>query len=177
MSYSAPPGGPPDHFFITAQGRNGFGELSIGLGGSTLVSQAWATANLALFVPFGISGRRTYVRAAVANAATINGNFDIGVYNLTGNRLFSTGTTAHAGASAMQKITINWTLDPGLYYLAMSCSSATATFIGDPPNSTATRSAGMKQMASAFVLPATATLAANSTSRMPLFGIFEKTWL
>jgi len=172
------PAGPPDLFMIAAHGRASMGEVAIAIGGSTCSSTAWPSASRAVFIPFTISERHTYLRACLANGATLSGNFDIGVYSMAGTRLFSTGTTAQAGsASLMRVVTINWTLDPGNYYLALVVDNTTATVIATPPSASNLRSNGCKQMAAAFVLPSTATFAAYASGFLPVFGICEKTWL
>lgn len=175
--YGAPSNGVPDPFIICTQARACMGDLPLGQGQSTISSVAWPTANLALFYPFRITRRHNYVRALVANGTVVSGNIDIGVYNTAGTRLFSTGSTAHAGTSQMQSITIDWTLDPGFYLLALACSNVTATFIRNGPQSGLQHGSGSRRMTSAFPLPATATLAAMSNSYLPIVAISEKAWV
>jgi hypothetical protein len=176
--YSPPPSGRPDPFIICTHGRNCVGALPLGLGQSTIASAVWPGANIGLFWPFRISGRRTYTRAMTANGTAVAGNIDVGVYDLAGNRLFSTGSVAQAGTSIFQRITINWTLDPGHYLLALACSSASATFIRNGPSSEQQRSVGIKQMTAAGVpLPATATFAALASSYLPTVAICEAAWI
>jgi len=169
----------PDPFFIHTFTDDGVGGPIISLNAQALTSTAWGTANLALFIPFTITERHTYVRACVCNGATVAGNFDVGVYRGTA-RLFSTGTTAQAGVSQMQVVTgLSWTLDPGDYYLALATNSTTATFMCGNIASGGYGMAvtGGKQQTTAFVLPNPATLANYATVFVPLFGIFEKTWV
>lgn len=153
------------------------GDAVVG-GGGSLASAVWPAANRAIFIPFSLVESHTYVRACLANGATLSGNFDIGVYDLDGNRLFSTGTQAQAGtANVIRAITINWLINPGVYYLALAIDNVTATVISTGTGATNLRGVGAKQMTSGFVLPATATFAALASSYFPLFGISEKSWL
>lgn len=176
--YSSSPGGMPDPFTISSACRNCFGNiLMTNSSASTFASAVWPSANLAMFFPFVITRRRNYVRAMVANGATVAGNVDIGIYALDGTRLFSTGSTAQAGTSQAQTITVDWTLDPGIYHLALALSSATATVIRSSPDLQDLRLGGAKQMASAMPLPASATFANFANGFFPLFGISEKTWV
>lgn len=100
------------------------------------------------------------------------GNVDVGIYNEGRQRLVSAGTTA-AGAAGLQvfDITDTW-LDPGLYYLAYSCSTGTTLAIQRLAVVTAiTRVCGVAQQDTAFPLPATATFAAASSSFTPWIAV------
>jgi len=176
--YSQPLRGEPDPFFINTINRvcpTSF--VMTGVGSSTMGSAIWTTANLALFFPFVLTGRHTYVRACVCNGTAVSGNFDIGVYSRTGTRLFSTGAQAQAGISQIQPITVSWTLDPGDYYMALVFNNIVATCSRTSPAAASLATTGCKQMATAYVLPTTATLVDTTTSYVPVFGISEKSWL
>jgi len=55
------------------------------------------------------------------------GNVDVGIYDLSWNRLVSAGSTARSGASALQFADVTDTyLRPGRYYIAASNSGTTA---------------------------------------------------
>ncbi len=138
-------------------------------------SAAWGTANLARFIPFLVSRPVTVTNIHVYNFATIAGNVDVGLYDMSGNRLVSGGGAAHSGADAIQTFNITDTLlSPGRYYAAMASDSATATFgaflsvdIGMPLGAAGAAMIGIKSMATAYVLPATATLAALTVDNFP----------
>jgi hypothetical protein len=173
-----PPGGIPDPFVVTSLSKQCQGNVLMAFSAaSTFGSGVWPQANLAQFFPFTITARHTYVRALLCNGATVNGNFDIGVYDLDGDRLFSTGSTAQAGVTQTQGVNISWTLDPGIYHLALAMSSATATVARSQPDNLDLRLNGCKQMASAIPLPDPAVFAACAFKVYPLFGISEKSWV
>lgn len=136
-------------------------------------STAWTTANRAIFIPFTTEVTVTAFQMAVENGATLGGNLDVGIYDINGTRLVSSGTTAQAGISVMQTFNIADTvLTPGYYFMAMSTDSTTATYIGSPVVSGLgefLRSLGVQEQTSAFVLPATATFAnpASTTTTFP----------
>ncbi len=133
----------------------------------TAVSTAWPSTNLAIFVPFRLVQPRTVYKMIVGEGPTATGNFDVGIYDAQGNRLVSSGTTAK-GASTEHVLDVTDTqIGPGLFYLAMS-ADGTINFMMTTPTGASviqkTRMMGVVQMATAFVLPATATFAALSTS-------------
>jgi hypothetical protein len=109
---------------------------------------------------------------------TASGNVDVGVYSSDGTtltRLVSSGSTAAAGASAVQTITVASTaLVPGFsYYLAVAPDNATVT-IGRVAITSAIAALGKRVQAftSGFPLPSTLTLSAGvNTSNCPfIFG-------
>ncbi len=87
-------------------------------------------------------------------------------------KLISAGSTAMAGASVIQSVAAAYLLTPDSYYMAMSCSSATATFLMiQTATALELRTMGVAQQATALPLPATFTLAAMAQTSLPLFGI------
>lgn len=123
---------------------------------------AWGTANLAVFIPMVVGARTTIYQLAWINGATVAGNIDVGIHDRNANRIVSAGSTAQAGVSVAQVADITDTvLEPGLYYLAMAADDATATVCRPSAASQFPlhRASGCGHMASAFPLPATATIA------------------
>jgi|KBSMisStaDraftv2_1062788.scaffolds.fasta_scaffold73611_3 hypothetical protein len=144
----------------------------------TAASALWPGSGYAVFVPVRITQRRTYQRAWWCNGSAVAGNADLGVYTIsgtTGTRLQSIGATAQAGTSALQQVTINWTFDPGLYYLAFSHSEATTgQYWRAQPNATAGRISGIYNVASGqSPLAASPTVAIYNQTYIPLFGLSE----
>lgn len=91
-------------------------------------SVAWPAANRAFFVPFVVYTPVVIAKMFFENGATINGAFDIGIYDSQANRLVSSGSTAHSGANAFQTVDISdTTLIPGVYYMALCFDGTTAT--------------------------------------------------
>lgn len=133
---------------------------------------AHPTANMAYFIPFVLYEPAVVKKLLIANGATVSGNIDAGIYSADGTRLVSMGTTAMSGVSVIQGLDITDTLlGRGLFFLAFACDNATASFFGwnTPGNIGVSALTGIYQMASAFVLPATATFAAQAiNSRCPL---------
>lgn len=145
-------------------------------GSAQFASVAWGTANLAILVPIFVRFRYPVRNLFVYNFATVAGNVDVGIYTDDLARLFSTGSTAQAGASAMQFFAADLILTPGMYYLAMASSSTTATYAAAAVG-TATRERylGLLQQATALPLPASITPAAVANARIPLIGITPMT--
>lgn len=152
-------------------GATSYNGGNIGLNGYN--STAWFAANGAFFFPFTLAKEITFSTLFCMNAITVAGNVDIGVYAQDGTKIVSTGSTVMAGASALQVIACAaTTIGPGVFYLAMACSSATATFatytVGQVLK---TKFTGIAQMSTALPLPATATLGTIGQDAIPLFGL------
>lgn len=128
---------------------------------------AWPSANRALFAQIVVEEACTVTQMAVLNAATVAGNLSLGIFNQQMARL-NASNAAMAGATTIQVIDITDTLlTPGVYYLAMSSDSATATFNRAQLNGVVLRAAGGAQMDTAYPLPATLTVA-NPSSYLPV---------
>lgn len=139
-------------------------------------STAWPSANLAIFIPMRLARPEVAYKITIGAGTTAAGNFDVGIYDAFGNRLVSAGATAKA-ASTEQDINIADTrIGPGLYYLGMS-ADGTNNYMGASPAGSSpvpvqrARLAGTLEMASAYVLPATATFAARTTSFIPSINV------
>jgi hypothetical protein len=145
------------------------------LGNTSVGTAAWPAANRAIYVPFVVEAPVTVVQVAWENGATLNGNVDVGIYDLAGTRLVSLGSTAQAGASVAQAGDItDRPLNPGVYYMAMASSSATATFARVSPTIVGVRAGGVLQQDTAFALPTTATFAVATASFLPMFALITQ---
>jgi hypothetical protein len=140
----------------------------------TLASAAWVNANRAIYVPFRIPMAVLCNQMFTYNGATASNNIDIGLYDHTGKRLVSMGSTAQSGTNAIQLFNIAdlW-LGPGLFYMAMAMDGATGTVFGSAtyniPDATGL---GIAIQETAFALPATATFASPASSnRIPMMGL------
>lgn len=166
-----PSSGDPNRLLIAPYSAQALGVELAALAATAPASVAHGTANLARAYPFVLSEPAMLLRAWWFNGATVNGNTDVGVYTLDGTRLFSTGATAQATTNAIQEVDItDYQLGRGTYYAALSSSSSTATYFSFNVNLHFAKAMGWWQMASAHVLPATATPAAFSSAIEPLFG-------
>jgi hypothetical protein len=147
----------------------GLGSVLAAIGTGVPVSSAWPTASLAMFVPIALSEAVTVVKMAWLNGATVSGNVDVGIYDASGNRLVSIGSTAQAGVTNSQVVDIADTLlNAGRYYLALAVDNITGTMRMTVPDTLGTvKAMGMLQMAAAFPLPLTATFAAAANTRVP----------
>lgn len=160
------------------------------LGGSaggtlgTIASGAYPAANRGLFIPFRITTPYLVKRAWTYNGTTMAGTntVDIGVYTagVTPTRLFSSGPITITGTSVIQSYDLTgvaellrW-LQPGLYYLAISLSSASDHLFRVALAALFMAGFGCAQQASIGTLPATATLAAVASAYVPMFGISNR---
>lgn len=137
---------------------------------------AWPAANDAIFVPFRLPAPRLVYKMACGTGTLTTGNFDLGIYDEFGNRLVSTGSTAKTTASSERVIDVTDTLLlPGLYYMAMA-ANGTDAYVATVPTSAAavpvTQLMGVRKMATAFALPATATLATVTAAYVPLIAAY-----
>ena len=148
---------------------------------SAPASSAWATANTAIFVPIRVPMPVTVYKLAIGAGSTASGNFDVGIYDASGNRLVSSGATAK-GASTEHILDITDTvIGPGLYYLALA-ASGTNNYVFYTPAGTSpvplqkARLLGCLEMATAYTLPATATFAAMTSANVPLIAAYLRPW-
>ena len=135
------------------------------------VSTAWV-ANLAVFVPVRVPRQVTVYKLVAGCGTGTGGNCDLGIYDVSGNRLVSAGATARPGASqeVIADVT-DTTIGPGIYYLAL-VGDDTSTFMCFGMTLEPGRLTGAVQMASAYVLPATATYAALSNELVPSIAAY-----
>lgn len=164
-------------YSIEAIGQAVFNLGAVSMANAT--SQAWPTANLAIFVPFFVSKPITFSTLFTYNGATASGNIDIGVYDSAGTKIVSSGSTAQAGTSAIQTFSVTSTqIGAGQYYLALALSSTLGTIFNNPLTSAShARSTGMAQQATALPLPATATFASITNGTIPYFGLSTRSFV
>lgn len=139
-------------------------------------SAVWPAANRAIYVPFYLVERMTATKMFVSNGAAVSGNIDLGIYNAAGTRLVSSGSTAQSGTATAQVVDITDTvLEPGTYYMALAIDNTTATTLRNGGAAILLKGMAFAQQASAFPLPATATLAAVASAYTPFFGVSFRT--
>jgi hypothetical protein len=148
--------------------------LGPGILGNPVNSAAWPSANLAIFVPFRIAEITTVYKMACGTGSATTGNFDLGIYDLSGNLLVSTGSTAKTSATSERVVDVTeTTLLPGAYYLAMAVDTASAAYVGYTlVNAELGKLFGMREVASAFPLPSTVTFATSTGTVVPLVAAF-----
>lgn len=139
---------------------------------TSAASAAWPAANRAIFYPFLLHVPTVLTKLWCLNGNTVSGNLDIGIYDVAGTKLVSTGSTAQSGTSALQTVTITaLPLAPGTYYMAMAMDNTTGTLYRiTTPTVNLAIGLGWFQQATAFPLPATFTPASLATGYWAWFG-------
>lgn len=143
-----------------------------------LTSHAWPVANKAILTPITVRTLFLIRKFWWANGSAVAGNVDVGVYTMGGARLLSTGAIAQAGTSVIQSATPTagppWQLMPGSYYLALSASSASATFISTTsPAPREMQTSGFAEAVTANPLPDPITPATMVSNIIPLCGMSD----
>jgi hypothetical protein len=136
----------------------------------------WPAANRAIYVPFMVFTPITAVKMFTVNDGVASGNIDVGIYDKGQNRLVSMGPTGMSGTNAIQTFDIADTLlEPGAYYMAMSCSSGTASFNRAAPALGLCSALGILSQSSAGTLPSPGVFAAAQDAYLPAFGLTART--
>lgn len=167
-------GGYPPPVMLTPFGPAAAGAPLAAAGVATPASTVIGTGNVALSYELALLDTVTLVKAFALNGATVNGNWDVGLYDGERQLLISTGSVAQAGPSVVQEQDItDITVGPGLYYLAFAFSSATAAYFATSISGPA-GGIGGNLMLTAFPLPAT-FVSGGFTSIVPVFGFSSRT--
>lgn len=155
----------------------GIGRYLLGINGETPYGSAvYPTANKAVLVPFIAPHPITIVKVFWNNGTAVAGNVDVGIYDLNGNRLVSTGSTAQAGTTVMQSVdTTDVQLSGGRYFMALAASSGTAQFLRWNQVAGLFGAAGVLEAATSFPLPDPIVPAAMTMAYLPSFGITART--
>lgn len=147
-------------------------------GAATPASATYPAANRAIYIPLVVTKDITVVKLWCVNGGVTSGNIDMGIYNSAFARQVSIGSTAQAGAGAIQEFDIADTaLSAGLYYIGIAMDNTTGTLYRytSAIGGFHFQAYGLAQEASAFALPATATPADFATAYIPLCGIATRT--
>lgn len=154
-----------------AQSISALGGLGIGpdiLPNQSLspTSVTWRAAHHAYYWPVIVEKPLTVVEMAWINGTTVTNNLDVGIFDITGHRIVSLGSTPQSGASAIQIADIADTaLDPGNYFLAMSADATNLTVDANVNYDLGQlRANGVCETASSFPLPSSITLAGITTT-------------
>jgi hypothetical protein len=157
------------------------GEVA-GATGKSMVENAasgsWPNANRATYVGFEVLDTLILTQFYVLNGAgAAAGNVDMAVYTADGRRLISAGSTAQSNPSAntFQIFDVTDTeLAPGMYFLGICFSSASATVFRTTGASQIIE--GIQEQATAFPLPDPATFSSTiSNAILPVCGFTTKT--
>lgn len=163
-----------DPVCLSSHGPNSVGGC---LAGALATTMSWPAANQAFYIPIRVPEAVTVMKLACGTGSGTTGNFDLGIYDLAGNRLVSTGSTAKTTSLSDRVIDVTDTdLLPGLYYLAMAVDTNAAAYVGTNAVSGtaggATRMMGVLEQATAFPLPATATFATATHNNVPAISAY-----
>lgn len=151
---------------------------------NSVASTAWPGNNWAIWVPFIVTEPIRIQNMWWWNGASVSGNVDAGIYFANGNsqtitKMVTTGTIAQSGTSVIQNsATIDITLGPGLFYMALASSTTAATFMRA---SVATNAGDGFTGGSylwhdtSFNLPASLASANQFPSYLPVFGFTQGT--
>lgn len=170
---AAGPSGPVPPLDTISTWYSMFGKTT-GLWASTNVTTANRAFYVPVIVPEGCTARKVfYVTGGTTTGAA---NVDMGIYNTSGTRLVSTGSTAYNqnNNNTFTVIDIADTaLTAGLYYLAFVISSVSNVHIRRIDLGVMGQaSAGVLAESSALPLPSTATWVIPTTDQLvPLIGI------
>jgi len=139
-------------------------------GGAT--AGAWPANNRAIYLPFFIERVVTAFKMSV-EVTTQSGNLDMGIYDENFARLVSLGSTAVAAAGLQVGDIADTVLTPGLYYMAMNCSTTAAAFSRQAPASVIleTIAGGRTEDVGAVALPATATPVTPVSAYIPTLAV------
>lgn len=156
---------------ISKLGLDEMGVLGPGITSSGITasasSTAWSSANRAMFMPVRVSDAVTIYKFVVGCGATGGGNFDVGLYDQWGNRIYSSGSIARVVSSEVVHTPGSpIRIGRGNYYLALAADS-TNTYMQVTASAGFLRMAGFLQMDSAFNLPSTATFVAPTAISVP----------
>lgn len=158
--------------FYPKMGMNVFGPLTTlwdgaVVGNITANSGAtWPIANKALFCPFYVEYPVLAQKMGTV-VTTQAGNYDLGIYDEKGNKIIANGGAAVPAAGLGALDITDTVLNPGTYFMAMACSSATAAFARANVQLNLQRLAGVHEMATAYPLPTTLTFTTPATNYFP----------
>lgn len=134
-------------------------------------SAAYPSANLAFYVPVTLVRPFVAMRAFAISGATSGNNVDVGIYQAdTLARVVSSGAFARVASGIAYSDITDTLLLPGGYYLAFAHNS-TNNIHRNAAAAGLLAAAGVCTQASAYTLPATATLTITAQAYLPAFGL------
>jgi hypothetical protein len=151
---------------IFSHGSNAQLGLQAGAGGAAV----WPAANRAIFMAVSIE-IPVLAQQMACEVTTQSGNIDVGIYDEKGNKIVTKGTTAVAAAGLQAFDIADTVLNPGVYFLAMAVDNGTAAFQRTANAIPVVTACGVLEMATAFVLPATATMVVQTTAYQPYLSL------
>lgn len=137
-------------------------------------ASAWPGTDLILYLPLRMPEAFTVKRVYWANASSVSGNTNVGLYSAAGSKLWEIGSTAQTPTNQTQftDVSPDQSHAAGLYYFAMQHSNTSGQFCRSAPGVNLLAPYGlMQEAAGSFALPATATFAALANNYLPLAGL------
>lgn len=163
-----------DKDFLATTGREPAVAALVAAGGSAALSASSACLTR-LKAP-----RALALTKLVWVSGTQSGNYDIGLYDAAGTRLWSKGSTASPAANTTTVETFTAVNIPkgALFYVALAADNATATFravtlVSAELTKTLGGVATTTTVAAAFPLPSTITVGTTTVLRIPLVVLRE----
>lgn len=146
---------------------------------SAAASGAWPSANRGIFIPFRVPRIVTCYQIVVGFGATAGGNFDVGIFDRSGNRLVRLGATARSNSTEVVCNITDTVLNPGaLYYMGMALDGTNNVIGYAPAQAGLTKALGIKEMASAYStgLVDPITYATPSSAFFPTMALHLRGW-
>lgn len=161
-----------NHLSISTLTPDSIGIQLAAASASFAVSNGWPVTSIGLFVPVEILYPTTVAKMLLNNGTIVAGSVDVGVYDPSGVRQVSYGSTPQSGTSAIQVFDITDTLlKPGLYYMGVAHNN-TGSFAGfSAAQAVDLAPLGIFTMPSAFPLPAQATFQIYTGTFVPLVSM------
>jgi hypothetical protein len=165
--------------FISTFGKEcaWYSMMRIVAGGST-VATGWQVANTGIIIPFVLNTPFMVRQVMTENGATIGASYDVTWWDRTlTTKLFTTGSVAQSGTSALQIVDVTDTLIPaGETFVTFNVNNTTGLHrLSIGGSATAFHLAGIRQFAGAVPVASSITPAQASTmSNVPYIGFASK---
>lgn len=164
----------PPRFISTASRYSALWEHLNFSGSDAVFASTVNQVNICAFIPMHLPFPYPVKRFFWVNGATLGSNVDIGIYTGAGKKIWSSGSTAQAGATAPQYITPSpdFIIPIGRIYLGFAANNNTGFIWARAPVG---REIGILQQGATFPLPADLSGAAAQTSALCVLGGFTMT--
>lgn len=160
------------HRYVSSVAEECLGRELATLGQQSSGNAAWPATDRAIGFPLRVARAEEVVALFWQNGGTLTDNGDAGLYDASGTRLVSTGSTARTPASNFQFVSVSLGLGPGLYYLVMSLAGTTGTMGRHVPGDVGrVRAIGCVKDEAAFPLPASLGFEAVVDNYVPVIGV------
>lgn len=141
----------------------------------------WPANNRIIYIPCRVRAPFSIVRFFWINGTAVGGNVQAGIYSVSGALLSSCPSTGQAVTNGSQGVAPtggDYTVTPGVYYLAITLSTTAGRIWRLAPVAQSLKAYGLyDETPGVFGLPTTATFAAQVSGIVPLIGIASHTYL